>query len=178
MSHSSWLVYEGDESLEPKQFAKCLADDQILWLELLRYDIWENGKKIVMSYYLPTERVCQPHGVLFSFLHILVPWLGTPTLTLDSDSQTPITHFLRSVWDLTFSWGTVTHCHHWAPQLLVSTVIRPSVVWYCNLPVPKFIFFTILLEQRPCLGCSFVFSTCEYGRVQFTFVSLCMFLLM
>lgn len=80
MSHSSWLVYGGYESLEPKHFIKRLADDQMLWLELLRYDILENGKKIVLSYYLPMEHVCQlPRGVV-SFLHILLPQLGTPTL--------------------------------------------------------------------------------------------------
>ena len=80
MSHCSWLVCGGYESLEPNHFAKCLADDQMLWLELLRYDILENGKKIVISYYLPMKHVCHLSRGIFSLLYIVLPWLGTSTL--------------------------------------------------------------------------------------------------
>lgn len=166
MSHSSWLVYDGDESQEPKHFAKCLADDQVLWLELLRYDILENGKKTVISYYLSMEHVCQPHRVLFSLLYILLPWLEHPLQCYYSDFQIPITHFcsithfLRFISDLKFSWGTltaITELHSsWSLLLL------DHGMWHYNLLVPKFIF-TILLEQRPCLCCSFVLRTCSTG---------------
>lgn len=69
MSHSSWLVYGGDESVEPKHFAKRLADTPMLWLELLRYDILENWKKIAISYYLPMEGVYQLPRDIFIFAH-------------------------------------------------------------------------------------------------------------
>lgn len=161
MSHSSWLVYGDDESLEPKHFVKCLADDQMIWLELLRYDILENGKKIVISYLL-MEHVHQPSRGIFSFLHILLPWLGTPTLIPLFWLQIPVIHLSRLISELK-CFLRPSYSHHWAPQLWVSTVIRQSIKYTS----PYIYFLYILLGQRPCFGCP-----CILSIWQFTFVSL------
>ena len=120
MNHNSWLVYGGDESLEPKCFAKCfLANEQMLWLELLRHHILESRKKIVMSYYLHGTCLSAARGI-FSFQlsclrtssQILPLWLA------NSCYWSFKTHLKPEV-------CLETHLHHRASQLLVSIVFRP-----------------------------------------------------
>lgn len=158
MSHNSWLVCGGDESLEPKHFSKCLADDQMLWLELLRYDILENGKKIVVSYYLPVEHICQLPRGMFSFLHILLPWLGTPTRT------PPL--WLANLYYSSFKT-------HLRPEVfpetqLLTPITEPHSCWFLllldHLSWDTVIYLSLYLSSSPffwgrnCLGCPYVLS--------------------
>lgn len=154
MSHSTWLVYGGYDSLEPKHFIKCLADDQMLWLELLRYDILENVKKIVLSYYFPMEHVCQlPRGIA-SFLHILLPRCEIPTLIPPLWLANSYYSSSRSI-----SERKCFLTHNYSFPSLSPTAAGfycyYSIMWYYKFPLPVFIFSTILLGQRPCLDCPY-----------------------
>lgn len=170
MSHSSWLVCGGYESLEPKHFIKCLADDQMLWLELLRFDILENGKKTVLSYYLPTEHVGQlPRGIV-SFLHILLPRLGTPTLMpplwlANSYSSSFKIHLRTEVFPETQLLVSITEPHScWF--LLLLDHLSWDIVTYQSLYLSSLPFFW---GRDPVL---IVLIHMTHSRAQFTFVTL------
>lgn len=120
-------------------------------LELLRYDILQNGKKIAIPYYIACrEHVWEPPRGIFSLYTAPLTW------NTYSNATTLICKFLLFIsqdpsQNTSAFWDLVTHSPHRAPQLVVSTVIRQSIMWYCNLPVLIFIIFTLLLDQRLCL---------------------------